>query len=117
MLRAEGLLTKTGRPFDKNSIAKLLANRGDLGEAVHEGTVYPGEHDAIVSRLDGRQAPKITLQALHEIGAASGVVPIQRRSRDCRSAGRGPPRAKAGTGGPRGAGVGHSRRCRAARAV
>ena len=50
ILRSEGLLTKTGKPFDKSALYKLLANRVYLGEAVHKGTSYPGEHAAIVSR-------------------------------------------------------------------
>ncbi len=50
VLRQEGLVTKTGRPFDKGSIAKLLANRVYLGEAVHKGHSFPGEHDAIVGQ-------------------------------------------------------------------
>ena len=50
VLHAEGLLTKTGRPFDKGALYKLLANRVYLGEAVHKGTAYPGEHAAIVPR-------------------------------------------------------------------
>ena len=47
---AEGLLTKTGRPFDKGAVYKLLVNRTFLGEAVHKGTSYPGEHAGIVPR-------------------------------------------------------------------
>ncbi len=50
ILQAERQVTKTGRPFDKGSIAKLLANRVYLGEAVHKGQSFPGEHDAIVTR-------------------------------------------------------------------
>ncbi|WP_137125657.1 recombinase family protein [Roseomonas sp. HF4] len=50
VLRAEGLVTKTGRPFDKGAVYKLLVNRTFLGEAVHKGTSYPGEHTAIISR-------------------------------------------------------------------
>jgi DNA invertase Pin-like site-specific DNA recombinase len=50
ILRAEGLLTKTGRPFDKGALYKLLVNRVYIGEAVHKGTAYPGEHDAIIPR-------------------------------------------------------------------
>jgi DNA invertase Pin-like site-specific DNA recombinase len=48
MLRAEGVLTKTGRPFDKGSVYKLLNNRTYLGEVAHKGQAYPGEHQAIV---------------------------------------------------------------------
>jgi DNA invertase Pin-like site-specific DNA recombinase len=48
VLRAEGVLTKTGRPFDKGALYKLLNNRTYLGEVTHKGKVYPGEHQAIV---------------------------------------------------------------------
>ncbi|MBW8270911.1 recombinase family protein [Caldovatus aquaticus] len=48
VLRAEGLVTKTGRPFDKGAVYKLLVNRTYLGEAVHKGKAYPGEHAAII---------------------------------------------------------------------
>ncbi|MBW8270343.1 recombinase family protein [Caldovatus aquaticus] len=50
VLRAEGLVTKTGRPFDKGAVYKLLVNRTYLGEAVHKGKSYPGEHAAIIPR-------------------------------------------------------------------
>jgi DNA invertase Pin-like site-specific DNA recombinase len=50
VLHAEGLLTKTGRPFDKGALYKLLVNRVYIGEAVHKGTSHPGEHAAIVPR-------------------------------------------------------------------
>jgi DNA invertase Pin-like site-specific DNA recombinase len=59
-LNAEGCRTKSwtsrsgrhheGRPFDKGAIYKVLNNRVYLGEAVHKGNAYPGEHDAIVDR-------------------------------------------------------------------
>ncbi|MCA3371539.1 MAG: recombinase family protein, partial [Roseomonas sp.] len=50
ILRAQGLLTKHGRPFDKGAVYKLLVNRVYLGEAVHKGKSYPGEHAAIISQ-------------------------------------------------------------------
>jgi len=49
-LRGEGATTKRGKPIDKHDIYRVLANRIYLGEAVHKGTAYPGEHEAIVSR-------------------------------------------------------------------
>jgi Recombinase len=49
LLRAEGVLTKTGRPFYKGSMYKLLNNRTYL-EVAHKGEAYPGEHKAIVPR-------------------------------------------------------------------
>jgi hypothetical protein len=50
LLRAEGFVTKTGRPFDKGAVYKLLINRTYLGEAVHKGRSYPGEHAGIIPR-------------------------------------------------------------------
>jgi DNA invertase Pin-like site-specific DNA recombinase len=49
-LRAEGATTKRGRPLTKSDVYRILSNRVYLGEAVHKGTAYPGEHDAIVSQ-------------------------------------------------------------------
>ncbi|WP_229773719.1 recombinase family protein [Iodidimonas muriae] len=49
-MQAEGRCTKRGRPFDKGIVYKLLNNRVYVGEAVHKGTSYPGEHDGIVER-------------------------------------------------------------------
>ncbi|WP_319825827.1 recombinase family protein [Thalassovita sp.] len=49
-LRAEGVVGKTGRPFDKGGLYRLLNNRLYLGEAVHKGVSYPGEHEAIIAQ-------------------------------------------------------------------
>jgi DNA invertase Pin-like site-specific DNA recombinase len=49
-LQAGGKLTKRGRPFDKGIVYRLLENRVYVGEAVHKGASYPGEHEAIVDR-------------------------------------------------------------------
>jgi site-specific DNA recombinase len=49
-LQAERVLNKRGKPIDKGFIYKLINNRVYLGEAVHKGTSYPGEHDAIVTQ-------------------------------------------------------------------
>jgi DNA invertase Pin-like site-specific DNA recombinase len=50
LLRADGVTTKTGKPIDKGDIYKLLSNRTYVGEAAHKGQIYPGEHQAIISR-------------------------------------------------------------------
>lgn len=47
-LQAQGATTKQGKSFDKGTIYKLLKNRVYIGEAVHKGVAYPGEHEAIV---------------------------------------------------------------------
>jgi hypothetical protein len=49
-LATEGVKTKQGSPIDKGFLYRLLNNRVFLGEAVHRGTAYPGEHDGIVGR-------------------------------------------------------------------
>ena len=49
-LRDEGVLSKRGKPIEKQYIYSLLANRTYIGDAVHKGTAHPGEHDAIVDR-------------------------------------------------------------------
>ncbi len=41
---------REGKPIDKGAIYKILANRVYLGEAVHKGVSYPGEHEPIVDR-------------------------------------------------------------------
>ncbi|HEV7254759.1 MAG TPA: recombinase family protein [Mesorhizobium sp.] len=50
MLVAEGVRRRNGQPFDKGLLYKLLANRVYIGEAVHKGISYPGEHRAIITR-------------------------------------------------------------------
>jgi len=49
-LRAESVTTKQGTPINKGDVYKLLNNRTYVGEAPHKGLVYPGEHEAIISR-------------------------------------------------------------------
>jgi len=56
----EGIVSKTrimrdgsikgGIPFRRGALAWLLSNRVYVGEVVHRGNTYPGEHEAIVSR-------------------------------------------------------------------
>jgi site-specific DNA recombinase len=49
-LRAEGVVGKQGKLVDKGYVYRLLNNRVYVGEAVHRGTAYPGEHHAIIDR-------------------------------------------------------------------
>ena len=49
-LRAEGVCNKSGRLMDKGFVYRLLNNRLYIGDAVHKGTAYPGEHKAIISQ-------------------------------------------------------------------
>ena len=45
-----GLRTPKGNRMDKKYLYRMLNNRTYIGEAVHKGQSYPGEHEAIVSR-------------------------------------------------------------------
>jgi len=49
-LVANGAMTKRGKPIDKGFLYKLFRNRLYLGEAVHKGTSYPGEHQGIIDQ-------------------------------------------------------------------
>jgi site-specific DNA recombinase len=49
-LRSAGMTTKGGKPIDKGYVYRILNNRIYLGEAVHKGTAYPGEHQAIIDQ-------------------------------------------------------------------
>ncbi len=50
-LRAENVRGKQGKLVDKGYVYKLLNNRVYIGEAVHKGVSYPGEHQPIIDRL------------------------------------------------------------------
>jgi site-specific DNA recombinase len=45
-----GIRTPRGNQIDKKYLYRLLNNRAYIGEAVHKGDSYPGEHDAIIDR-------------------------------------------------------------------
>jgi DNA invertase Pin-like site-specific DNA recombinase len=46
----EGALTKGGKRFTKQALYKMLHNRMYLGEIVHKGQSFPGQHQAIITR-------------------------------------------------------------------
>ena len=49
-LKAGGVFTKQGQADHKGYLYRLLNNRVYIGEAVHKGDSYPGEHAAIIDR-------------------------------------------------------------------
>ena len=51
-LSDRGVTTAKGHRIDKKFIYRLLNNRVYVGEAVHKGASYPGEHKAIIQRED-----------------------------------------------------------------
>jgi site-specific DNA recombinase len=49
-LAERGVTTARGHRIDKKFIYRMLNNRVYIGDAVHKGTSYPGEHAAIIDR-------------------------------------------------------------------
>ena len=45
-----GFLTPNGNRMDKKYLYRVLNNRTYIGEAVHKGDSYPGEHEAIIAQ-------------------------------------------------------------------
>ena len=73
---AEGVVTKGGKPFTKQTIYKMLHNRMYLGEIVHKGQSFPGQHQAIVTRGQW--------DAIHALIATDGIA-RRRETNDCQS--------------------------------
>ncbi len=68
-LISEGVRTRRGKLIDKGFLYKLLNNRVYVGEAVHKGTAYPGEHKPIITR-DLWNKVRATLQGSPRMRAA-----------------------------------------------
>ncbi|MGY3479554.1 recombinase family protein [Bradyrhizobium ottawaense] len=49
-LKRKDVRNRYGQAIDKGVLYKMLNNRTYIGDAVHKGTAYPGEHDAIIER-------------------------------------------------------------------
>ena len=64
---------REGRPFDKGTLYKILRNRTYLGEAVHKGRSYPGEHEPIIDHA--------TWDRVHEVLASNA----KRRGNEARA--------------------------------
>lgn len=62
---AEGVVTKGGKPFTKQTIYKMLHNRMYLGEIVHKGQSFPGQHEAIITQAQWG--------AVHALIATDGI--------------------------------------------
>jgi DNA invertase Pin-like site-specific DNA recombinase len=50
VLAKDGITAKSGKPIDKGYLYRVINNRAYIGEAVHKGKSYPGEHEAIIDR-------------------------------------------------------------------
>lgn len=62
---AEGVVTKGGKFFTKQTIYKMLHNRMYLGDIVHKGQSFPGQHQAIVTQAQW--------DAVHALIATDGI--------------------------------------------
>jgi site-specific DNA recombinase len=62
-------LTRGGKPFTKGALHGLLTNVIYTGKVDHKGTIYAGEHEAIISSTVWEQAQK----TLRRNGRASGA--------------------------------------------
>ena len=63
--------TRGGKPWTRGAVYKVLANRVYLGEAVHKGVAYPGEHAAIVDQRAWDKAHAVMAEPAHRRGAAT----------------------------------------------
>ena len=53
---AEGVVTKGGKPFTKQTIYKMLHNRMYLGEIVHKGQRFHGQHQPLITKAQWNAA-------------------------------------------------------------
>jgi len=67
-------VARGGRPFDKNSLFKLLTNVTYLGKVTYHDEIHPGEHPAIVDEQIWQRVQSI----LHRNGR-SGGAPVKNK--------------------------------------
>jgi hypothetical protein len=60
-----------GKPWTKGAVYKVLANRVYVGESVHKGVAYPGEHAAIIDQRAWDKAHAVLAEPAHRRGAAT----------------------------------------------
>lgn len=75
--------TRGGVPLGRGALHHLLSNRTYIGEVVHHGKIYPGEHEAIVDRelfdavqakLAGRTNSPLSANARRCISLLAGMI-------------------------------------------
>jgi DNA invertase Pin-like site-specific DNA recombinase len=74
-LHAEGVTSRSGKPIDKGGLYKLLNNRVYIGEAVHRGKAYPGEHQPIISKNLWDKVHSILADSPRKRGGRAGARP------------------------------------------
>ena len=51
VLNAQGISTRRGKEWSAGNVQVILRNRFYVGELMHQGKTIPGNHDAIISRV------------------------------------------------------------------
>jgi hypothetical protein len=88
-LIAAGQTNRYGHALDKGVLYKLLNNRTYIGDAVHKGTSYPGEHEAIIDRKLWDQ-----VQSVFKHNPRKRSNTTRPRRRPCSAAGSSAPTAR-----------------------
>jgi site-specific DNA recombinase len=70
-LRQKGVRNRYGQAIDKGVLYKLLKNRTYIGDAMHKGVAYRGEHDAIIDRKLWDRVHAIIQESPRARGASS----------------------------------------------
>ncbi len=73
-LQREGLVTNRGKRFDKGILYRILKNRVYVGEVVHKGNAYPGEHVGLVDAASFARVQEILERNGRQRGAATRRV-------------------------------------------
>jgi site-specific DNA recombinase len=60
-----------GKPWTKSAVYRVLGNPVYLGQAVHRGVPYPGEHAAIIDQRTWDNAHAVMAEPAHPRGAAT----------------------------------------------
>jgi DNA invertase Pin-like site-specific DNA recombinase len=79
-LVAAGATNRYGHLLDKGVLYRLLNNRVYLGEAVHKGTSYPGEHEPIIDQKLWEQVHailRVSPRTRAGIGRAQTPAPLR----------------------------------------
>ena len=75
-LDADGICQRSGRPFDKVVLHKILKNRTYRGLAVHKKEAYPGKHEAIIGEDLWNEAQSINQEPPRTRARAASALEV-----------------------------------------
>jgi DNA invertase Pin-like site-specific DNA recombinase len=85
-LALENVRNRYGKLIDKGALYKMLNNRTYIGDAVHKGTAYPGEHQAIIDRALWDKVHSVLKESPPQTGCQNpGPEPGSAKGTDIRS--------------------------------